>query len=372
MTQRERILTVLRHEIPDQMPSIIDARQEVKEKLVQYYGVESFEDVLQILGAENMYRFQTDTMLKVSFPGYEEKAELMEGPWMGGGQKYIKIDERTFQDAWGIVRQIGSDGKFVEWRSGPLENADDPDEYDFPGPERIIDDPGLPAKVAAWKEQGLFVRTLVSQPYKTAWLLRGMQNLLMDYLTNRSFVEKLYDKIYALQGEILRRCTRSGVDMIGFDGDIAMQDRLIMGPRNWRKVDKPRLAAVVQSCKAINPDVYAFIHSDGDITAILPDLIEIGFDVIDPMQPECMDHVEIKKKYGDQITMHRGGSLQRTLPFGTPENCRQEAINLIEQCGYNGGLLPGASNTVSFDVPIENLVAWYEAVRDYDLSKLQQ
>ena len=67
--------------------------------------------------------------------------------------------------------------------------------------------------------------------------------------------------------------------MIGFDGDIAMQDRLIMGPRNWRKVDKLRLAAVVQSCKAINPDVYAFIHSDGDITAILPDLIEIGFDV---------------------------------------------------------------------------------------------
>jgi len=371
MTQRERIMAVLSHQLPDRMPAIIDARQEVQQELMRYYGVDAFEDALRILGAENMYRFPTDSMLKVDFPGYDEKAEVVEGPWMGGGKKYIKIDERTLQDEWGVVRQIGSDGKFVEWRSGPLEDADDPDEYDFPDPERIIDDPDLPANVAAWKEHGFFVRALVSQPYKTAWVLRGMQNLLMDYLTNLPFVEKLYDKIYALQTEILRRCTAAGVDMIGFDGDIAMHDRLIMGPRNWRKVDKPRLAAVVQSCKAINPNVHVFIHSDGDISKILPDLIEIGFDVIDPMQPECMDHVEIKKKYGDQITMHRGGSLQRTLPFGTPEDCRQEAIQLIENCGYNGGLLPGASNTVSFDVPIENLVAWYEAVRDYDMSTLQ-
>lgn len=195
MTQRERILTVLSHQLPDRMPSIIDARLEVQEELTRYYRGENFEEVLHLLGAENMYRFPTDSMLRVSFPGYEEKAEPIEGPWMGGGKKYINIDKRTFQDEWGIVRQIGSDGKFVEWRSGPLEHADDPDEYDFPGPERIIDDPDLPAKVTAWKEQGLFVRTLVSQPYKTAWLLRGMQNLLMDYLINRSFVEKLYEAV---------------------------------------------------------------------------------------------------------------------------------------------------------------------------------
>ena len=82
-------------------------------------------------------------------------------------------------------------------------------------------------------------------------MLRGMENLLCDYLINRPFVEKLYDKLYKLQGEILRRLTKVGMDMIGFEGDIAMQHSLIMGPDTWRAVDKPRLAKVIVSCKEI-------------------------------------------------------------------------------------------------------------------------
>jgi len=358
------------HRLPDRIPTIIDAREEVKDSLMEYYAVASFEEVLDILGCDEMYRFQTDAMVKIDFPGFEERAERIEGPWMGGGQKYIRLDETTFQDAWGVVRRIGSDGKFVEWVSGPLMDASDPDEYDFPGVARIVRDPDLADRIRSWKEQGLFVRGVVSQPYKTAWILRGMENLLMDYILNRPFVEKLYDKIYALQGEILRICTTAGADLVGFDGDIATQTSVVMGPERWREVDKPRLAAVVRSCREINPDVHVFIHSDGDIREILPDLIEIGFDVIDPIQPECMPPEEVKREFGDQITLHRCGSLQRTLPFGTPGECRQEARRLVERCGVGGGLVLGASNTVSFDVPVQNIAAWYEAVRDYDLGDL--
>lgn len=130
------------------------------------------------------------------------------------------------------------------------------------------------------------------------------------------------------------------------------------------------MAAVVRSCLEINPDVHVFIHSDGNIREILTDLIEIGFDVIDPIQPECMDPVEIKKEFGDRIILHRCGSLQRTLPFGTPEECRREARRLIEGCASGGELVLGASNTISFDVPMENIAAWYEAIRDYDLRSL--
>jgi uroporphyrinogen decarboxylase len=176
-------------------------------------------------------------------------------------------------------------------------------------------------------------------------------------------MENLYDKIYALQGEILRICTAAGADLIGFDGDIATQNSVVMGPERWRLVDKPRLAEVVRSCRRINPDVHVLIHSDGDIREILPDLI-------DPIQPECMPPEEVKEEFGDRITLHRCGSLQRTLPFGTPEECRQEARNLVERCGVGGGLVLGASNTVSFDVPVENVAAWYEAVRDYALGEL--
>jgi len=87
--------------------------------------------------------------------------------------------------------------------------------------------------------------------------------------------------------------------------------------------------------------------------------------VIDPIQPECMDPEEVKREFGDRITLHRCGSLQRTLPVGTPEECRQEARRLVESSGIDGGLVLGASN-----VPVENIAAWYEAVRDYDLGSL--
>src|SRR4030042_2413926 len=367
MNERERFLTTMRHQIPDRIPTVIDARLEVQEALKNYYGVTSYQEVLDILGAVDIDRFPTDSWIKVRFPGYDDKAELIEGPWswLGGDQKYIKIDEKTFKNAWGIIFKIGANGKYVGWVSGPLVDAKDPDEIFIPTIDDIIDDPDLPRRVQKLKDKGVFVQGTVTQPYKKAWMLRGMENLLCDYVINRAFIEKLYDKLYKLQGEILRRLTKAGMDMIGFEGDIAMQHSLIMGPDIWRVVDKPRLAKVIALCKEINTNVHIFIHSDGDMSEIMPDLIEIGFDVIDPIQPECMDSIEIKKLYGDKITLHRCGSLQKTLPFGTPEDCRKEAITYIERCGQSGGLVLGASNTIGYDVPVENIVAWYEAVRDY-------
>jgi uroporphyrinogen decarboxylase len=296
----------------------------------------------------------------------------MEGAWKdydrGGVLKYIKIDEKIFKDSWGAFWRISDDEEFVGWLSGPLVNAKDPDEIDeiyIPGINDIVDDPNLPKNVQELKEKGIFVRGTITQVYKQAWMLRGMENVLMDFLINKPFIEKLYDKIYRLDGEILRRMTKSGMDMVGFDGDIAMQHSLMMGENIWRAFDKPRLAEVVALCKKTNPDVHIYMHSDGDISKVIPDLIEIGFDVIDPIQPESMDPIKQKKLFGDKITLHGCGSLQKTLPFGTPEDCRKEAIYYIEQCGQNGGLVLGASNTINYDVPVQNIVAWYEAVRDY-------
>jgi len=360
----------LSHKLPDRIPSIIDARKEVKAKLIKHFKVNEFNEVLSILGADDMYHFQNNSLLKIDFPEFDEKAEVIDGVWSGGGNKYIRIDDRTFQNEWGVVRRIGSDGKYIEWITGPFVDKTMFKKSNFPTISQIVDDPDLPIRIKQWKEKGVLVRAIYSQPFKIAWMLRGMENLLMDYALDPQFVEDLYDKIFSIQSEMLFRCTKAGVDVIGFDGDIASKDNIIMGPERWRKIDKPRLSALISRCKKENPNVYAFIHSDGNIRDIIPDLIEIGFDIIDPIQPECMDPYEIKKVFGKKITLHRCGSLQKTLPFGTPEDCKKEAVNLIRGCGYDGGLVLGASNTIGWDVPIENIVTWYATVRDFDLSKL--
>ena len=367
MTLRERMLKVVSHERPDRTPAVLAGRPEMDRALMQWYDVDSMAEVRRILGTDGW----GGVGLGIAFPGHKERCNgRLEGDMPYAGREHIFHDERTFEDEWGVVRRVGEDRKYVEWVSGPLVNAHDPDEYDFPGPDRIIDNPDLARRVAEQKDRGLWVAASVTQPYKTAWELRGMENLLADYAGNPAFVEKLYDRIFETYGEILRRCTEAGVDQIGVGGDIAMQDRIIMGPARWRAIDKPRLAAMIAACKRINPDVHVFIHSDGDLTQIMDDLIEIGFDIIDPIQPECMEPVEVKRRWGDRIVLHGCGSLQRTLPFGTPEDCREEVRHLIRTCGYNGGLVLRISNAIGFDVPVENVVAWFEEARDFDMSGL--
>ncbi len=362
MTPRERILTALRHERPDRTPTKLGARPEVNRALIEYYGVETIGEVQDIIGADGW----ASVGYGIAFPGYEERTtDRLVGDCPYAGARYVFHDENTFEDEWGVVRKVGSDRKYVEWITGPLAGVEDPDEYDFPGLDRLIDDGTVPERVAKLKAEGKFVMCGVANPFKTAWELRGLQNILADYITAPEFIEKLYDKMVILYGEMWARAAEAGVDMVTMTGDVAMQDRIIMGPERWRQVDKPKLAEMVRRATEKNPDVHVLIHSDGALWDIMDDLIEIGFDVVDPIQPECMDPIEVKKRYGDRITLHGGGSIQHTLPFGTVEDVRRHVIELIEGCGYDGGFVLRASNVIGFDTPIENVVAFFETARDY-------
>jgi uroporphyrinogen decarboxylase len=308
---------------------------------------------------------------RLEFPDFE--AQAVERPGPEPGRRAIWFDERTYEDEWGVRHRVGEGGWYEEWVSGPLseaQTAEDIERYPLPTVDQIRDPENYAEQVAQLKAQDLFVSSGISNPYLRAWSLRGMHNVLADYLINRDLLEALYDRLYALYGEMTQRMARAGVDMISVTGDIAMQDRIIMGPDTWRAVDKPRMAKLIADCRAINPDVFFYIHSDGNVMALMDDLVEIGFNVINPVQPECMDPVEVKRRWGDKITIHGGISLQRTLPFGTVQQVRDEVETLIRTCGYNGGLVVFPSNVIQPDTPLENIIACFHAARDFDVASL--
>jgi len=369
MTPRERILTAMNHELPDRVPLHYWGRSDVNRALMQYLGLNNWHDVLRHLGCDGW----AGVGLRLRFPAWEVRTDKVakEGDWPGAGKPYVWHDEVTFEDEWGVVQRIGSNGRYVEYVRGPLADADDPDEYDFPGPDRIVDDPTLPERVRQLQRQGYFVHGGVEQPYKTAWRLRGMEKNLMDYLLNRDFKEKLYDRIFATCEEICRRLVSAGVDMFEIGGDIAMHDRVIMGARIWREVEKPRLARLIGIARAINPRVHVFLHSDGNLMEIMDDLVEIGFDVINPIQPECMDPAEVKRRWGDRITLHGCGSIQRVLPFGSVADVRRHVRDLIATCGRNGGLVLGPANVLQPDIPLKNILTFYDTALKYDLRRLK-
>ncbi len=361
------MLATLNHVKPDRVPIQLGWRPEVMAAVQKHYGVDSALEVEKILGADLLRHAR----VPVRFRDYERRANgTLKGlyAWMG---PVVLHDARTFENAWGIVERVGEDGKYLEWVSGPFAHTDDLDSFPWPGESVIEDAPGLAERVAEFKREGFFVVGSAGlHPFKQAWHMRGFENFLCDYIANPEFVERLYDRILAYTIPLCRRSAAAGCDLLDFWGDVSMQDRMIVPPEQWRALDKPAWRRIISETRKVNPDVRFFFHSDGNLTPIIDDLIEVGFDILNPIQPECVNPAEIKAKWGTRITLDGGGSVQRTLPFGTLADVKREVDFLMRYCAYDGGYIFRASNAVQFDAPVESVVTYYEYARDWDLSKI--
>ena len=250
----------------------------------------------------------------------------------------------------------------------PLQELEDVaalDDYPFPDPASIVADDELVTLVQNLKATDAVVLAMVTQPFKGAWYLRGFENFLCDFLVNPQFAEHLYDRLYATATAQCVAGAKAGADMVQIVGDIAMQDRLMMAPDTWRRFDRPRLNAMIEVVRAAVPDVRIGMHSDGKVTDIVPDLIAAGIEILNPIQPECMDPLDVKRQWGDRLVLHGCVSIQRTIPFGSPADVKREIHELIDGCGRDGGLIIGPSNVLMKEFPLDNIIAMYEAVTEH-------
>jgi uroporphyrinogen decarboxylase len=155
----------------------------------------------------------------------------------------------------------------------------------------------------------------------------------------------------------------AGIDMLQVGDDVGMQTGMMMHPDLWRKFLKPRLKRVIDAAKSVRSDLPVWYHSDGNIMAIVDDLIEIGVTVLNPVQPECMDVVEVKRRWGDKLAFWGTIGTQSVMPFGTPEDVKREVKRMIEL--FATGLVIAPTHVLEPDVPWENIVAFFEAVEEF-------
>jgi uroporphyrinogen decarboxylase len=363
------MIATFSHQRPDRVPIQLGCREEIMEALRRHYGVASDQDVARVLEADLCRWARVETRF-----GDFERRLARQGPQRIGAaasRSVIWHDERTFEDHWGVRQRYGADGKYLQWMGGPFVEKDDLDSFPWPGDDDLAVPEGLASQVAAHKRAGYWVLgSGPVHPFKQAWHMRGFENFLCDYLLRPRWVEAIYERLVEYDVRTCRALAAAGVDMIDFWGDVAMQDRMIVPPEAWRRLDKPAWRTIIAETRKVNGDVRFFFHSDGDVRPIIDDVIEVGFDVLNPLQPECLNPAEIKARWGDRIVLDGGGSVQRTLPRGTLDDVRREVDFLMTTCAYDGGYVFRASNCVSFDSPIANVVAFYELARDYDLSQL--
>jgi len=268
------------------------------------------------------------------------------------------LGNHRFRDEFGTVWERNEDvdiGMVVE---APLKEAS-LDGYKFPDPcrpERFAD---IPAQCERNSE--LFIAAGSTCLFEKAWYLRGFDNFLTDLAAEPEFANKLLDAILEYNLAFIGEFIKQGVDAVFFGDDYAHQHGMLMRPATWREYFKPRLARMFRQVRQAGLPV--FLHCCGDMTAILDDLVEIGLNVLQPCQPESLDLAALKKRYRNKLCFWGGIGTQRTLPFGTPDQVKQEVRERIRTLGESGGYIIGTGHSVQKDVPVENILALIEAVR---------
>ena len=332
MTNRERVLASLDHRQPDRVPYNIHFTEPARQKMAAFYGDRAFEaklgNCLTVLHTEPS------------------------GSW-----REVRPD--IWEDQFGVQwdRSIDTDIGNV---CNVLVTKENLAGFRFPDPEDPTRFEGHAERIAATPDQ-FHLTDLGFSLYERAWTLAGMEQVLMAMVESPAFADELLDRITEFNLRIIERACALPIEAMMFGDDWGQQTGLQMGPALWRRFIKPRVRRMYAAVKARGKRV--FIHSCGKVDELFPDLVECGLDVFNPFQPEVIDVYEAKRRYGDRLSFYGGISTQKTLPYGTTAQVKDEVRRLLDRVGKDGGYIAAPAHDVPRDAKPENIAAMIEVLQ---------
>ena len=344
LTHKQRVVQAIQEEELDRLPTQISFTPEMSRKISKYLGVSEGE----------LFRRLDNHIVMVSLDdtGRVDK------------EKGIRYDN------WGIGWDMGKLTEGFLIREHPLEKLTTLKKYHPPDPE---EEKLFHSSKKVIKKYGKEYFILSDQGwcmFEKAHCLQGFEKTLIDLTLNREFIENLLDIILEYQIAIAKRFVKLGVDG-GYTGDdFGSQNGLLFSPKMWREVFKPRYKKLWGVFKEAGLPV--FHHSCGDIREILPDMIEIGLDVLNPVQPQAMPIEELADKYGKNLTFWGGVSVQKTLPFGTSQEVEKEIYESIQILGRYNKYIVGPSHDMTSDISMENFDAMINSIQKYNTLNSQK
>ena len=352
MNGRDRVLIALDGGEPDRVPRALSFYRVDIERLVPaglYRGDEALVDV----------NF-------VDFPlSAEEKAlERLAEPYAPDTRLGSAAQMATYT-RWGYRPETPA-------YSSPLAGArslDDLRRFPFPDIGSPYQATGLARQVKALHARGLAVGGnlphLGGELFEAAWRLRGLENFLLDLLEHPDWADFLLDRLAALARRNAETLARAGVDLLALDDDVGMPGTMIISPAMWRRFFKPRMAGIIQAARAIRPGLRVLYHSDGYFEPIVGDLVEIGVNAINPLEPEHMDAAYLRRQFGPRLALWGTVGRQTTFSFASPDEIRREVRERIDTLGRAGLILCPAYDIDEPDIPWANIIAFIEAVEVY-------
>lgn len=378
MTSRERVLTALAHEEPDRVPIVIGVSNATGIKVQPY---RELKRIIRV-DAHDAYLYEWPELGTAAID--EATLRRLHGDVRGVlDLEPTAILERNrtrephtdYIDSWGSgAVEIAPD----EWfpMVHPLADATTIDEVErFPWPD--MDDPSRVAHMAAEAarltaegEYAIMATPWLLFPLERAFAMQGMDRFLMNAALHPEFAEALLRRIAGLCARLMGHVLDAVgdlVDIIKIGDDLGTQQSLLMSPTMYRSILKPVHADFIASIRR-RTRAKVFFHTDGDVFPLLDDLVEIGVDILNPIQTSAgrmADLATLKRRYGDALVFCGGIDTQRVLPHGTPNEVRAEVRRVIGELGPGGGYLLASVHTIMNDVPASNILAMVDAVEAY-------
>ncbi len=329
MTPKERVARAVSHQETDYVPYSLGFGPELRRRLVAFTGDDGFDrDLVRHFAYVGI--------------GYPETGE--------------RVDDSHYTDAFGVIWEEAVPGELGVVRE-PILKEPSLRGYQFPRADLPGLFDGFAERIAAHGDSYVSWGIGFSL-YERAWSLRGIEGFLMDMVERPAFAHELLDRICEFNLALIDRACQFPIDNVRFGDDWGAQHGLIMGPKLWREFIGPRFARMVERVHSHGKT--CFLHTDGDIQAVIPDLIEMGLDILNPVQPDVMDIYQVKKEYGRDIAFHGGVSVQHLLPDSTADQVRAEVRRLIREVGAGGGFIISPTHSLGNDIPLENLLVLVE------------
>lgn len=340
MTSRERVLAAVAHQKPDRTPRDFWAEPATWNRLLAYLGHQDKDRVLRELGVD---------IWRVEAPGPSE----------------IHVGQGVYQNFWGeryIYRQTGW-GPMREDTRGALADAQtfaDLEQFPWPTPD-IFDYSGLSAECGRLEDYALMYG--FADVWQRPALVRGWEGMFVDMVERPEWVHFLCRKFTDFYKEDYTRAaeaTNGRIDIYLLISDLGSQTGPLISPAMFRRFVAPYLREMVECIHRLGGKV--LYHSCGLIWPFIPELIELGIDILDPIQPvgPSMAPERLQAQFGGRICFHGGIDMQRVLPHGTPDQVRAEAQRYCEVLGAEGGYILAPAHLFQPDVPPENILAMYQ------------